>query len=231
MSAGERQLRGLTAGRRAQIGDAPATDLAEEPHWQRRASILNPPRAFGKTRQRAYRARRYQTYRSGRKHAAAELFGPMFGIAFDGEVERRLGAVGGGNRARGRRAVSRGPARHQPIRCVEHRCIERGEARGAFPRQAPQHGIDQTGKSGGPSIGLHEPDRKVDGGMVGYIEKKNLCRADEQRGLDPRRLGGQAAIKEQPEKTAQRAEPAQHRGDQNTHQCPVALREAHEFAC
>ena len=83
----------------------------------------------------------------------------------------------------------------------------------------------------GAPIGLRQPDGNVDGSMIGYIEKKNLRRADEQRGLDPRHLRGQAAIKEQPEEIAQRAEPAQHRGDQNAHQCPVALRERCEFIC
>src|SRR5262249_59210428 len=105
-----------------------------------------------------------------------------------------------------------------------------GGARGAAARPPPQHGINETGKSGGAAIGLHQLDGKVDGSMIGYIEKKNLRRANEQRAFDSGRLRRQTAIKEQPNKMAQRAEAPQHRGNQNTHQGAVARCKSYEFA-
>ena len=51
MSARRGKLRGLAAGRGAQIGDAAPANIAEQTHRQRRGGVLNPPGAFGETRQ------------------------------------------------------------------------------------------------------------------------------------------------------------------------------------
>ena len=106
-------------------------------------------------------------------------------------------AVRGGDGVRGRRAVGRDPSRHQPVGRVENGDVERGEPRGAFARHAPQHRIDQAGKVRRLPVGLRKPHREIDGGMVGHIEKQDLRRADQQRGLDPRRLRRQAAFEEE----------------------------------
>ena len=66
--------------------------------------------------------------------------------------------------------------------------------------------------------------------MVGYAEKQDLRGAEEQRGLDPRRLRRRAAIEQQAEQMTQRAEPAQHGGDQRAGERPVALVERGKFA-
>ena len=138
-------------------------------------------------------------------------------------------AVGRGNGVRRRRAVSFGPARQQPVGRVEHGRIERGEPRGAFARQAPQHRIDQTGKARRMPVGLHQPYREIDRGVVGHAEKQNLRGADEERGLDARRLRRRAAFEQAAEQMTQRAEPAQHGGDDGARQRPVALLEQCEF--
>ena len=64
--------------------------------------------------------------------------------------------------------------------------------------------------------------------MVGHFEPQDLRGADEQRGLDPRRIGGQAALEKKAEQMAQRAEPAQHGRDQAAHQRAVAVGERGE---
>src|SRR5215472_2241110 len=67
--------------------------------------------------------------------------------------------------------------------------------------------------------------------MIGYIEKKNLNCADEERRLDPRRLRRQTAIQKTPDQMAQRAEPAQYRRGQGADQRAVALGERGELVC
>ena len=66
--------------------------------------------------------------------------------------------------------------------------------------------------------------------MVGHVEEKNLRGADQQRGLDPRRLRRRAALEEETEEMAQRAEPAQHGRDQRPRQRAVAVRQAGKAA-
>ena len=144
--AGRGQLRGLAAGRGAQIGDAAPGKIAEQPCRQRRRGVLNPPCAFGKTRQRRHRAMRDGAHGAGRQHAAVEVRGPRLRIALHRQVERRLMAVGGRDGARGRLAVGLDPARQQPAGRIENDRIERGEALGAFARHAPQHRIDEAGE-------------------------------------------------------------------------------------
>ena len=78
VGAGGGKLRGLAAGRGAQIGDAPSGDIAEQPRRQRRRGVLHPPRAFGKAGQRGHGAVRDGAHRAGRQHAAVEPRGPDF---------------------------------------------------------------------------------------------------------------------------------------------------------
>ena len=203
MRAGGGELRRLAAGRGAEIGDAPAANVAEQARRQRGGGVLHPPGAFGKAGQRRHRAMRDGAHRSGRQDAAVELGRPEFRIAFHREVERRLLPVGRGDRVRGCAAVGRGPARHQPVGRVERRHIERGERGFAVARQPPQHRIDQSGIARGVAVGLHQPHRKIDRGMVGHVEKQNLRGAEQERGLDPRRLRRQAAFEERPQQMAQ----------------------------
>ncbi len=126
MGAGGGKLRGLAAGRGAEIGDASPADIAEQPRRQRRRGVLHPPGAFGETGQRGHRAMRDRAHDAGRQHAAVEPRGPEFRIALHREIERRLGAVGGRDGVRGLRAVGLDPARHQPFRRVEDGGVERG---------------------------------------------------------------------------------------------------------
>ena len=228
--AGGGKLRGLAARRGAQIGDALSANVAEQPRRQRRRGVLHPPCAFGKTGQRGDRAMRDRAHRAGRQHAAAELCRPDFRVALHREIERRLVAVGGGDGVRGRRAVSRGPARHQPVGRVERRQCRARRAVRAFARDAPQHRVDQAGKARRVPVGLRQPHRKIDGGVIGHVEKQDLRGAEKQRGLDARRLRRQAAFEQRPMQMAQGAEPAQHGRDQRARERAVAILERGELA-
>ncbi len=59
--------------------------------------------------------------------------------------------------------------------------------------------------------------------MVGHFEKQNLRGADQERGLDPRRLRRQPVLEQRPEQMAQGAEPAQHHGNDRPRQPTVAI--------
>ena len=67
--------------------------------------------------------------------------------------------------------------------------------------------------------------------MIGHIEKENLRRADQQHGLDARRLRWQTAVEKQSDKMPQRSEPAQHGCDQRPRQRAVALVERGKTGC
>ena len=92
-----------------------------------------------------------------------------------------------------------------------------------FARHAAQHRIDQTGKVQAFPVGLNQPDREVDGSMIGNAKKKDLSGPDQQarsRLAAPRR---RAAIQEQTEQMPQGAEPAQHGRYQGAGQRAVAF--------
>ena len=72
-------------------------------------------------------------------------------------------------------------------------------------------------------VGLRQPHRKIDRGVIRHIEKQNLRGAEQERGLDARRMHRQPALDEQADQMAQGAEPAQHGADQRPRQRPVAL--------
>ena len=154
----------------------------------------------------------------------------MRGIGLHREIERRLAAIGERDRARGVAAEVFHPARHQPVRRVEHRHVDRGERLAAFANEAAQHRIDETGVTGGVPVRLHQPHGEIDGGMVGHFEPEDLRSADQQRGLHPRRFGWKPACEQTAQPMAQRAEPAQHAGDEGTHQSAIALRQGGEIA-
>ena len=72
--AGERQLHGLAAGRRAEVGDLLAGDVAEQAGRERRRGVLHPPGAFavaGKQRDSALRRRCERCRSAARGRAGA----------------------------------------------------------------------------------------------------------------------------------------------------------------
>ena len=71
---------------------------------------------------------------AARGRAAARPRFPAF--CFHGEIERRLVAVGRGDRARGFVAVGLGPAREQPVRRVARRVVGERPPCGSAPRGA-----------------------------------------------------------------------------------------------
>ena len=76
VGAGDGELRGLAAGRGAQVGDCFAAHVAEQPRRQRGGGVLHPPGAFAEARQQRDRAMRERAHRAGRQHAAAQALGP-----------------------------------------------------------------------------------------------------------------------------------------------------------
>ena len=85
LRAGQRQLRGLAAGRGAEIGDGFAAHVAEQLRRQRRGGVLHPPRAVvvaGKLRDRARCDRRApcRCRARGRRASAAQLAGSLFTV-------------------------------------------------------------------------------------------------------------------------------------------------------
>ncbi len=96
-------------------------------------------------------------------------------------------------------------------------------ARLAVAGEPPQHRIDQAGKARRVTVGLRQPHRKIDRGMVRHVEKQDLRGAEQERGLDPRRLRRQTTFEKRPKEMAQGAEPAQHGSDQRARQRAVAL--------
>ena len=56
MRAGLGQLRGLAAGRSAEIGNRLASDVAEQPRRQRGGGVLHPPLPFAEAGQHGHRA-------------------------------------------------------------------------------------------------------------------------------------------------------------------------------
>ena len=122
--AGKGELRRLAAGRRAKIGHALALHVAEEACGQGGRSVLHPPPALVETGQLLDAALGQEPHASRRQHAAREPLGPQLGIALDGEIERRLDEMGGGDALRARLAPIADPPRPEPVRRVDPRRIE-----------------------------------------------------------------------------------------------------------
>src|SRR5215471_8545014 len=91
-------------------------------HWNGGSRILDPPGALGESGEQRDRAMRNRTHVRCWEYASAQPFRPGFSVLFNGEIERRLMAVGGGNRARDIAAIGFAPALEQPrwrvARCV-----------------------------------------------------------------------------------------------------------------
>ena len=164
-----------------------------------------------------------QSHTAIRQHAPAEALRPHVGIAFHGEIERRLVRVRGCDRARGLFAVMIGPARHQPWRRIERKRIEGREHGFAFARDPAQHGIDEAGITRGMFLGLHQTHREIDGGVIGYIEKQDLRRAEQQSRVRARDFRRQRTFEHAVGYVFQRPEPPQYGRRQHAHQCAVTL--------
>ena len=80
------------------------------------------------------------------------------------------------------------------------------------------------------AVGLREPHRQIDGGVIGHVEKQNLRGAGQQHSFDQRRGRRQAALHQRGEQVPQGAEPPQHGGDDDPHQRAIALGQCVELA-
>ena len=93
----------------------------------------------------------------------------------------------------------------------------------AISRAAAQDGVDEAGVAAGATIGLHQPHREIDRGMVGHVHPENLRGADQECALRAGRIGRNAAIEHAGEQMAKRAKPAQDGRHQPAHQRAVAI--------
>ena len=199
LRAGERQLRGLAAGRGAEIGDGLAARRrrAAAPAGPRRrpAPTMRPRRsraAAGSDPMRWCAPCRWRA--RGREASRPRLAGSLLTVRSSAGSWR----VRRGDGARRGLAVVRDPALHQPVRRVEQHGVERGEAGLAVARELAQHRVDEAGIVRGVVVGLRQPHRQIDGGVVRHVEKQDLRRADQQDVFDLRRRLRQALFKHGP---------------------------------
>ncbi len=89
-----------------------------------------------------------------------------------------------------------------------------------------KHGVDQAGIARRPAVGLDKAHGQIDGGVIGHIEQKDLRRAEQQGGLDPRRVGRKTALEHRPKQMPQRSESSQDRRHQPPRQRAVAVLKA-----
>ncbi len=95
-------------------------------------------------------------------------------------------------------------------------------------RHAAQHRVDQAGIARRAPVGLRQPHRQIDRGMIGHLEPEDLRGADQQDGFHARRVGRKAFVEKSAEQVAQGAEPPQHGGGEPAHQRAVAVGEPRE---
>ena len=176
VSAGERELRRLAAGRRAEIGHAFASHIAHQARRQGGGDILYPPRAVVEPGHFLDAPLGQKPDASRRHNPARQSLGPQLRIAFDGEVERRLDEMRRADRMRAVLAPIGHPARPQPIRRIDPRRIEaRGDSL-ALGCHAPEHGVGELAVALGPGIILGERHSKVDSRMRRRLQEDELRR-------------------------------------------------------
>ncbi len=121
------------------------------------------------------------------------------------------------------RAVMRAPARHQPRRQVKRlrrHLVDQGLC---FARATAQHGVDEAGIFGGAAVGLYQPHRQIDRGVIGHVHPENLRGADQQRALRARGVGGNSPIQQTRQHMSECAQSAQDRRHQPAHQRAIAI--------
>ena len=211
------QLRGLAAGRRAQIDHSAPAYVAEQPRRQRRGGILDPPGALGVARQLLDRAARRAPHRIAVQSLAAEPRRPVLGIGLHGEIERRLGEMGLGDRHARPARRTPPPALPEPVRRVQPGRVLARQILLAFARDPPQHGVDQALGEGVRAAGQRHG--------LGHRGVRRGVEEQELRGAEPEQVvhadGLGARTHEPVEQSVDLAEPAQHGGDQQAGERPV----------
>ena len=98
--AGGGELRGLAAGRGAEVEHAAAGDVGQQAGGQRGGGVLHPPGAVAIARQLLDRAARRAAQRAAVQRRGVEPARPDLGVLLDREIERRLGQMRLGDPAR-----------------------------------------------------------------------------------------------------------------------------------
>jgi hypothetical protein len=146
--------------------------------------------------QHGHRALQQGADGAGRQHLAMQPARPLLRLGFHGEVERRLVTERQRHRFGGGFAIMRDPTLDQPLRQIEHVGFDIVDDTSALARAAAQHGVDEARIFRRAPIGLHQPHREVDRGVIGHIHPEDLRSADQQRALRPRRIGRNAAVEQ-----------------------------------
>ena len=118
LGAGDGELRGLAAGRRAEVENPLSRRHAEHARGQRGGGVLNPPYAVRIAGEFRDRGVALEADGSGRQHAGRRVFRPVRRVALDREVERRFVAKRGGDLMGALLAIDPAPAGGEPVRDV-----------------------------------------------------------------------------------------------------------------
>ena len=223
LRARERELRGLAAGRRAQVRDGKPAHVAEQPGGQRCGGILHPPGALGETRHAGDQAMGDGAHGAGRQHAPAQALRPALRVVLHRQIERRLVAVHPREGARGIVTVVANPARHQPGGRIQACGIEVGERGRGIARDPPQHRIDEADIARAAAVGLGEPYRKIDGRMIRHVHEQELGGAHQKDRLDARGVARVTAVERGGEQMPQCPEAPERGRDQHAHERAIAV--------
>ena len=220
---GERELCSFAAGCCAQVGNVHSLHVSEKVCGQRGGGVLHPPGAFGKSWQQRNRAVCERAYSACGQHATAQPLGPGFRVPLNCEIKCRLVAIGGCNRARSGGAIGLAPALEQPFRRVTRNVI--GRHRYAVLRHTTKYSVDETGVARSTAIGLRQPHRQIDGGVIGNFEPEYLCCAKQHDRFGARRVGGKSFFKKSANQMAEVAKPPQYCGREPSRQGAVPVSE------
>ena len=212
------ELRRLAARCGADVEHAPVLDLAQQHRRQGGGGVLHPPGALVVARQGVDQAAAAPAQRAGGQDLGPQLVGPALGIARDGEVERRLALMRLGDRPRLVLAIGRGPAVPQPFGRVQPRRVLALQQLAALGRQLAQHRVEHRDLAA-----------EAAGGEAHRLGHRGVRRGRQEQelgGTQPQQVGDRQLLgpiaQERQGGVVDLAQAAQHGGDQEAREGPVA---------
>jgi hypothetical protein len=124
---------------------------------------------------------------------SAEFHGPILGIFFHREIERRFKLVRAGNRDRGFAPVYIDPAFKKPRRRVDAP-IESGDTIVSFAHDASEHGVDEACIAANGTVAIREFHGKIHRRVILHLEKQNLRSPQKKQDFDARRVLRHSAL-------------------------------------
>ena len=147
---------------------------------QRRSRVLHPPFAILVSVKLLNRPMCLQSHRSRRQQNRIELFGPLRGIRFDGDVQGRLKTISGCDRQRHLFAIGFAPACREPGGRSISSARARGEEFLAPADEIARDAVDQRRIGRALGIEPRHAHSEIDRGMIGNVEKEDLRGRDRQ---------------------------------------------------